>query len=111
MISEPGLLLTEHLVLSSFLTSHLGESAKEGEEPRLPISGDLTIFLNSHPTAINNSSGKVLHLTRPQSCATHTLNLVATVDVDKGCTDKSYLETAVILGKHKILRNNQSQPT
>lgn len=61
---------------------------------------------------MNNSSHDLLHLPRHLRCAARTLNLVATVDADKGCTDTSYQKMDKdVLSNLKVLWNKKRQST
>lgn len=90
IISVSCLLLSERWGLFSFLSSHVGVQAQEAEERDPPSHKKFTSLFIDHPTAMNSLSGDVLHLLRYWRYAAHTLNLVAKVDVDMGCTDASY---------------------
>lgn len=85
-------------------------NAQEDEEQEIPTSVDITSLFRNHTTGIESFKCDVLHLPRQRRCAADTLHLVATVDVDKGCTDKRCRNMAeVVLGKLNVLWNRQGQ--
>ncbi|KAM7283633.1 zinc finger BED domain-containing protein 4 [Ixodes scapularis] len=93
------------------LISHFGEMVHEDEEADTPTPEDLTSLLNVHP-AMNKCPGKVPHVPKHRRCAAHTLNLVATEDVDKGCTMSTYCQMATaVFGKLKLIWNKHGEST
>lgn len=95
--------------VACLFSRHFGDSSQDSEDEGGVVAPfSITGVLNEDPA--ESASVDVMHLPAHRRCATHTLNLIAAVDVETGCSDRFYCSIAsAAFAKRKSVWNKQGQ--
>lgn len=95
--------------VACLFSRHFGDSSQDSEDEGGVVAPfSITKVLNEDPA--ESASMDVIHLPAHRRYAAHPLNLIATVDVEKGCSDRFYCSIAsAAFAKLKSISNKQAQ--